>query len=440
MPQTAGIATFSNATPVFRWIPKKEHLTYGAGADTVRFEYAGSLAKPKLDDHCSNYAPKKPRVTVKAKKTTQAHGDDYGEYALSAKYGTDGLPSYACALVMTDASDKHLIATLKVRVTYPTLPVALYVTDYTGQKIVKYALPVVANELPAQTFVTAPAGAEPIAVSVASNGTLFYAANEKTFLSAYVGTCTAAGKCSRILSVSQTGSYVAVTGIAIDADGSSGYLVYSTGSSSSADGYVVPFRLARGKWSLEVPLAAVSQTVGPLFPSFPVGSPYAGAALDNNGDLAVALPSGLSSRGEPTGIAVFPGGSRTPTYYHYGGPYETIAAAWVYGSNTTFYGLLTPTSYRYEPSWFVCTAGKTACGPPIGSSQPANMMNAVGIAVDRGSGVYVSTLGTLGSPKPFPPHYSTQIIYTWATATNEFIQNNASGKPFQTPWGLAVGP
>jgi hypothetical protein len=440
-PEAASPQAAPNGAPIFRWIPKHEVLTYGAGADTVKFEYSDGLAKPQLHDNCADYAPKKPRVTIKLKKTIEKVDDRYAEYKLSAKYGAGGLSPYACTIVMTDASDKHLKATLKVRVTYPALSPSLYVSDYTGGKILKYALPVVANELPTSAFPVAPSGAQPVALSIASNGTVFYAANDAAFDTIYVGSCTSSGSCTSLRSISGVGSYVAATGIAINAAATSGYLVYSSGTAMATAGYIEPFSVSGSTLSLaSTPLASISQAGTPVFPTFPIGSPYAGAALDGNGDLAVAMPYGLTEFSVPTGIAVFPGGSSTPTYYHYGGPYETIAAAWVYGSNTTFYGLVIPTNYMYEPSWFVCTAGTSGCAPPIGSSQPANMMNTVGIALDASSGVYVSTLGTLGSPNPFPPHYGTQFIYTWDTATNEVIQNSAGGEPYQTPWGVAVGP
>jgi hypothetical protein len=446
-PQAPAFETLPNGAPVFHWIPKRETLTYGAAADTVKFEYADTLAKPKEDDRCADYAPHKPRITVKLKKTIESHGDKYAEYALSAKYGADGLSSYACTIVMTDTSDKTLKATLKLRVTYPPPP-SLYVSDYTGGKILRYALPIVANESPAATFPAAPAGARPIALSVTSNGTVFYAANESDFLNIHIGACTSSGACKQILGIYGGGEPIAASGIAINAAGTSGYLTYSdnivSGTTTSTDGYVEPFGVSGTKWTLGVNALAEVAFPGssaPLFAGFPITSPYGGVALDANGDLAVALPYGLPSSAVQEGVALYPAGSSTPTYYHYGGGYETVATAWKYGSNTTFYPLVVSQpgeSFSFADAWFICTVGTPSCAPP--SSIPV-MTNAVGIAVDASAGVYLSTLGTLGAyPNPFPPKYGTQIIYTWETATNEIIQNNSSGKPFQTPWGIAIGP
>jgi hypothetical protein len=447
-PQLPASEAAPNGAPVFRWLPKHETLTYGAAADTVKFEYAGTLSKPEEADHCADYAPHKPRVTVKLKKTTESHGDKYAEYALSARYGADGLSTYTCTIVMTDASDKTLKATLKVRVAYPAPP-SLYVSDYTGGKILKYALPIVANESPTATFPVAPSGARPMALSVTSNGTVFYAANESDFLNIYIGACTSSGACKQILSIYGNGEPIAASGIAVNAAGTSGYLTYSdnivSGTTTSTDGYVEPFGLSGTTWAFGINALAEVAFPGssaPLFAGFPITSPYGGVALDGNGDVAVALPFGLPSSGVQEGVALFSAGSSTPAYYHYGGLYETVATAWKYGSNTTFYPLVIGEpgdSFSYADSWFICTVGTTSCAAP--SSIPV-MTNAVGIAVDAASTVYLSTLGTLGGyPHPFPPKYGTQIIYTWVTeGTNEVIENNSSGQPFQTPWGIAIGP
>jgi hypothetical protein len=447
-PQAPALETVPNGAPAFHWIPRHERLTYGAGADTVQFEYADSLAKPQLNDNCADYAPRKPRVTIKLKKTTQMHGDEYAEYALSAKYGADGLSPYACTIVMSDKSDTHLKATLKIKVTYPAPP-SLYVSDYTGGKILRYVLPIVANQSPAATFPVAPSGARPIALSVTSNGTVFYAANENDFLNLYIGECTSSGACKQILSISGNGEPIAASGIAINADGTSGYLSYSdnivSGVTTSTDGYVEPFGLSGTTWSFGVNALAEVAFPGssaPLFAGFPITSPYGGVALNGNGDVAVALPFGLPLSGIQEGVALFTAGSGTPTYYHYGGLYETVATAWKYGSNTTFYPLVIGQpgdSFSFADSWFICTVGATSCAAP--SSIPV-MTNAVGIAVDASSGVYLSTLGTIGGyPNPFPPKYGTQIIYAWVTVgTNEIIENDSSGQPFQTPWGIAIGP
>jgi len=179
-------------------------------------------------------------------------------------------------------------------------------------------------------------------------------------------------------------------------------------------------------------------------PSFPLASPYAGAALDANGDLAVALPYGLQSPPEQPGAAVFPGGSSTPVYYHYGGSIAPVATAWLYGSNATFYVLDLPENFSQSDAWFICAAGTTTCAPPTNGEFPM-MTNAVGIAaaeIGAVATVYTTTLGTLGgSGAPFPPVYGTQKIYSLpATGSQAALQNNSSGQPFQTPWGLTLGP
>jgi hypothetical protein len=435
--------------PVFRWLPKNETLTYGAAPDTVRFEYAGTLEKPKQDDRCANYAPKEPRVTIKLKKTRTSNGDKYAGYALSARYGADGLSPYACTIVMTDASDKHLKATLKVHVTYPPAAPSLFVSDYTGGRILKYAIPLVADESPSAAFAVAPAGAEPIALSVASNGTVFYAANENDFGNVYIGACTSLGACNEILSIYGDGQSIAASGIAINAGGTSGYLTYSNNSVSgmtiNTDAYVQPFSLTGTRWSFGVsPLAetAVPGSSAPIFPGFPITSLYGGAALDGNGDLAVALPFGLPSSGALPGVAVFPAGSSTPTYYKYGGDIAVLATAWVYGSNSEFDGLYEQLgSFAGMDFWFDCTVGTSTCGSRTGGFPV--LSNVFGIAVDAQQTVYETSLGTLGgAPDPFPPVYGTQLLYAtpFTSGSQVRIANNSKGQPFQAPWGMAIGP
>jgi hypothetical protein len=442
MPQAANVAAIPNVKPVFHWVPARENLVFDAAPNKLQFEYDATLDAPQENDECTNYAPHEPRVTIKRKHTKEMDGDKDIEYDISAKFGAAGLRTYKCTILMTDKSDKSLKAALHVRVAYPGANTYLYLTDYTGSKILKYRLPVTANELPTSTIGISPPAGNPVAVSVASDGTVFYAANASSFLNASIGECTTAGKCSTILLVPGAGEYVVATGVAIDSTGTSGYLVYSSGSAMATAGFVQPFSLIGGKWKFSAsPLASVSQSGTPIFEDFPIGSPYAGASLDGNGDLAVALPYGLTAPSEPTGVAVFPGGSSSPTYYKYGGDTLTLAPAWEYGSNNTFYGLYSSTmSFFTSTFWFTCTVGTATCGAP--GAFPANVVNAYGIAADGGT-VYESTLGTLGAyPHPFPPTYGTQIIYVQAPSggTDEIIQNNASGKPFQTPWGLAIGP
>lgn len=440
-PQAANVAAIPNVKPVFHWVPAKENLVYGAAPNKLRFEYDATLDAPQENDKCADYATHEPRVTIKRKQTKESNGDKVIEYAISAKFGAAGLKTYKCAIVMTDKSDKSLNATLHVRVAYPGADTYLYLADYTGSKILKYRLPVTANESPTSKFAVAPAGANPVAVSVASDATVYYAANTSAFDTVYVGTCTTSGKCSVILTVPLSGHSMAATGVAIDSEGTLGYLVYSEGTASSSAGIIQPFSLTKSGWRFAGPLAQLTQAGPILFASFPIGSPYAGASLNNNGDLAVALPYGDAST--TSGIAVFSAGSSIPIYYHYGGDIQILAPAWEYGSNTTFYGLYSSTmSFFTATFWFTCTATSTTCTTPAGESFPANVTNAYGIA-GAGGLVYESTLGTLGaSPHPFPPTYGTQIVYSSPVSggTEETIQNNASGQPFQTPWGLAIGP
>ncbi len=438
-PPAADVASLPNIKPVFHWIPAKEHLVYGAAPDKVRFEYDATLKAPQESDKCADYAAHEPRVTIKRKHTKEMRGVKYAEYGFSAKFGANGLKPYKCTIVMTDKSNKSLKATLHVRVVYPGASTYLYVVDYTGSRILKYQLPVTENEQPTSTFAISPPAGNPVAVSVASDGTVYYAANTSTFNTLYVGTCTPSGNCGIILNVGLVGSYIAATGLAINSDGTLGYLVYSKGTASSSAGIIQPFSHTRSGWRFaSSSLATLAQTGPPIFAGFPIGSPYAGASLDGNGDLAVALPYGDTSAA--TGIAVFPAGSSIPTYYRYGGDIEILAPAWEYGSNNTFYGLYNELGSFQSTFWFNCTAGSTTCGTQTGGF-PANVTNAYGIAGEGGT-VYESTLGTLGAyPHPFPPHYSTQLIYSWPTVgTEEIIQNNASGEPYQTPWGLAIGP
>jgi len=368
-------------------------------------------------------------------------------------HGATGLPSYDCTIVMTDKSDEHLKAVLAIHITYPSsLLKHLYVTDYTGAKILKYTLPLSDRSRAALKIPTA--GVAPVAVSVAGDGTLFYAANAGDFDNVYIVICSPnGGPCSRILSIPSDGESMAADGIAIDSAGTFGYLAYSanavSGTTVYTTGYVQPFKLKHGVWSLaSTPLidASVSLSTPTVFQGYPMASIFAGGAFDLNGDYVVALPYGLEQtptrKEEPPSAALFPAGSSTPTYVplpNVGGSAYPIGTAWAYGSNSTFYILYAPATYTIFGGYVQCTYGGGCMAP---ATIFANQMNDVGIAGDERGYAYVTSLGMTGGYKnPFPPKYGTQVIYVSSfSGPQAAIFNDSRGKPFQTPWGVAVGP
>ncbi len=318
----------------------------------------------------------------------------------------------------------------------------LYVADFSADAIDTFDLPIISNEPPsAPPLATKPAGAHPIALSVDASGDVFYAANESAFLNIYIGECSN-GKCRKILTRGFRGLNTAATGIAVDATGSSGYIVYGTNPGpSQSEGVIERFKRSGHTWSFGRTLIEESQPSEISLPGFPFGTPFTGGSLNHKGDLAVAMPFGLTAYSQPPGLAVFARGSAKPSFYPYGGgQVAPVATAWEYGSSTIFYGLYVPATYTQIDGYISCTVG-ASCAPP-NTGIPV-MTQASGIAVDAQREVYMSTLGTLGSPpNPFPPVLGSQIIFAvpFATGSQEAIRNNRRGKPFKAPWGLALGP
>jgi hypothetical protein len=208
-----------------------------------------------------------------------------------------------------------------------------------------------------------------------------------------------------------------------------------------SEGVIERFVRSGNTWSFGRTLIEESQPSEIALPGFPLGTPFTGGSLNNKGDLAVAMPFGLSAYSQPPGLAVFARGSAKPAFYPYGGgQVAPVATAWEYGSTTTFYGLYVPTTYTQIDGYISCTVG-ASCAPP-NTGIPV-MTQASGIAVDAQRDVYMSTLGTLGSPpNPLPPVFGSQVLYAvpFATGSQEAIRNNGRGKPFEAPWGLAIGP
>jgi hypothetical protein len=336
----------------------------------------------------------------------------------------------------------------------------LYVADYSGSKILLFPIPIlcavtcngVIYNPPSSSTTVAPSGANVVAVSVDTAGDVFYVADNAAFSTVYVGKCTLpapnlVGNCSQIAKIPGAGASIAASGIAINAAGTSGFVVYSTASSSAgpANGIIAPLQVSGSTGTLGTPLSTISQTGAPVLPGYPIGSPYAGASLDKNNDLAVALPQGLGSS-EPPGLVVFSGGALPASYYSFAGfgNVAPISPAWVWGSTTMLYGMYVQLNSMGSSTLGICTIPGGTCVTPSGPGFRPFVTNGVGLAIDSVGFQYLSGLGMLGSPNPLPPIFGSQQIYAsppiGSVYSGAVIQNNSSGQPFEAPWGLALGP